>query len=303
MTNINLSNYHKLATLYNERKFRVNSGKKGKSKTTGLALAEKQKAKNITKLRNAIKKNAKNPEKLLQYIAENTCTDLNYFNPHRVIPCSLALLKAMEAHKVRLKDAYMITIIEKKHETSNLIFDARDAAFDLDAIKQNFIEGLDGLNFLATVEFAYFIEQKKHGKIIQKVRHTDGGELIAPHMQGILWSDQLTTKKKKQLNEVFSGGRNEADGFYAVKIDNIPGAVGYMTKLPTTGYRIRDIEETYEHTGTYLQQPKMFCLFNRLRRYTFDDMLVSGGDGDAVREIALHYLRNNKGAWPDIDEE
>ncbi len=299
MTNINLSNYHRLVKLYKERKFRVKSGT-GKIKTTGLALAEKQKDKNDKKLRNAIVKNIKNPVKLLQLISENTCADLNYFNPHRVIPCNLAILKAMEAHKIRLKDAYMFTIIEGKHETSNLVFDAKSAAFNLEVIKQDFKDKLDGMNFIAMVEFAYFIEQKKHGKIIQKARHTDGGELISPHLQGILWSNELTKKKKIQLNEAFSGGRNEADGFYAEKMHNIIGAVGYMTKLPTTGYKLRDKRETYKHTGTYLQQPRMFCLFNRLRHYDFDDMLVSGGEGNAVKDSILQYLRNNKNAWPNL---
>jgi len=167
----------------------------------------------------------------------------------------------------------MFTFIIGNHETNNSNFN-----LNLDDIKNDYKHGLKGCHFIGMIELAYF----------KNIVH-DGGELIAPHLQGIMWTN-LTRANKENINNIFVGGRNGAIPYYSRKVKNIIGAVSYMHKLPVHGYMLRD-KRSYAHTSEYLSLPRQYFLHDKLREIKFANMLVAGGEGVVLRNSILNHLK------------
>lgn len=268
-----ITHYKYLMGLYRNRL--VTKKKRGEFyETTEHDICKEHEQKQYKKILKSIK--AAKPDINIKNlrVSEKRWQELYYFNPFRIIPCHEATLVGIEAFKLRLKDMHMFTVIEGKHETNN-----KDFQLDLEKIKRKYRLGLKGYNYIGMIELAYF-----------KNAEHDGGELIAPHFQGIMWGE-LTRKDKKALNKKFSGGRNQATGFYSRKVYNLAGAVSYMHKLPVYGYKLKK-KGSYAHTAEYLKNARLYFLYKQLKDLKFADMFVSGGEGVALRDTIISQLKD-----------
>jgi hypothetical protein len=228
-----------------------------------------------------------------QHISKENWPKLQFMNPHRIIPCQEATLRALEAYKIPLKGVSAFTVIEGSHETSDTVF-IRDAAtlnasenhtldIHFEGIKNDFQVGLRGFNYIAVMEFAIFEEEEFR----DIKRPNDKGWLISPHLQGVIWKDGGITKKDlEDFKPKFSGGRWGATGFDHEPVWDISGSVSYMHKLPLFAY-----SNTYRHTSKALTQDTAYIMFDRLKYVDFEKIFISGGEGKNIRSVALNYLK------------
>ena len=60
-----------------------------------------------------------------------------------------------------------------------------------------------------------------------------------------------------------------------------------MHKLPLFSYK-----KSLRHETVEVSQDTTFMMFERLKHLSFEDIFISGGEGQNVKTITLNYLRN-----------
>jgi len=229
-----------------------------------------------------------------QVIVRDTWRELQFMNPHRIIPCQEATLRALEAYQIPMRDVSAFTVIDRTLETSNTIFQREAIELetsdnnvdrDFDLIKKKFQHGLRGYNYIAVMEFAIFDKETYEDKNAPE----NDGWLIAPHLQGLIWKDGGLLKEDiKHLRSMFRvGGRWNAKGFKRDRVYDITGSVSYMHKLPLFAYT-----NTYRHTSKPLPQNIGYLMFQRLKHLPFEKLFISGGEGKNIRTVTLNYLKD-----------
>ncbi len=230
-------------------------------------------------------------------IAKSNWQELMFMNPERIIPCQEATLRALEAYRIPLKGMSAMTVIDRGHEQSSVSFQKEavllkqgnaniDASFSW--IKKEFQKWLRGFNYIGVIEFAIFRKEPFNETDF------DDGFLIAPHLQGLIWRDEgITSDVVREFNKKkFSGGRFNAVGFKHEPVWDVTGSVSYMHKLPLFAY-----DFSYKHTSEGMSQDIAYLMFERLKHVSFEDMFISGGEGQNVRAVVLNYLKGFYIQW------
>ena len=112
--------------------------------------------------------------------------------------------------------------------------------------------------------------------------------MIAPHLQGLIWKDGgLTREEVRHFNTRFLCGRWGTKGFKHDLVYDVMGSAAYMHKLPLFSY-----SKTYRHSSKELSQDTAFVMFQRLKNIKFEQLFISGGEGQKVRTVVLNYLED-----------
>ena len=165
----------------------------------------------------------------------------------------------------------MATIIDQRW-----LMPRGDWTFQREGIVESILVAVDvnlhGLDHLLLIEFAPL--------------DYPGQKVVAAHLQGFVFG-RLSERRKRQLNKLFTGGLAGAKSCKFTPVDRFVGASRYNVKPPDhleACFENRDGER--RHRGRALPLKDHYFLWQHLRRYTYPDLTLAGGNGRDVLDLA-----------------
>lgn len=190
------------------------------------------------------------------------------------------------------RSVFLLTVADNSGATS-----VNAPPIDLSSIKRKLVRGLKGLNFIAMMEPAFYVNLQQGVRFDQK-------RCVYWHLHALVWGVSYK-RLKAVVGELNDGGdyRSIADGLKPVHVARIkqptlPKVVGYLLKSPSNGYRISKCDRMsngeivtdddgvilhwFWQSKAKLRMSERIQLFCATRHLTLDGLVVGGGEGTSI---------------------
>ena len=179
-----------------------------------------------------------------------------------------------------------LTIVDQRWWTSD-----RDFEFNLEAANRQINNFLQNRSYLGIWEFANILNWRAPiGK----------GRLISPHAHILVWGKSCRAMRTALKRRNQDGARFKAsfDGTESVRLDRVSSlgdlhrVVGYMTKSPLMGYRIRPFGinrfKVHKTQNTHAGQLRLYRI---LDIFALTELMFGGGEGAEIAQDIRAELR------------